>query len=524
MYFESSKPVTGLNFFNRQKELAEMVNTIKLLKKGSSKYLALIGHRKTGKTSLLRKFMEVVNEPDVVFYELDCWEKKPSPKIFFQDYLLQVMDQYLNKFHSKLFEKSLRRNLTHESNLLTMLSDIKSLNNDSLDEAVDCLLQLRGNNISDTLFSSIINFPEKLAHKAGIYFVSIIDEFQELIDLNRFKNIKENIGDIYAFFRACWQKHEKVNYIIAGSKISMMKELVTSERSPFFQHFKILEIKDFNAEDAEKMLLSLSEHADYKIPQKYTDKMIELIGTNPFYLQIVGGELCEKEINEDTFKIVMQENLFTSTGRLYLYFQDLIGRVVGRSSSLEQTLVTIARHPSTLSKLASQMNVGTGTLKSWINRISDFIIKDKEIYKIQDKCLRLWIENKSDLKPFLPPLVLGTEAEKFVAQKMAQAGFELIYQSRASRGSFDLLAILNNIEVGVQVKMGSFPFYLKKNDHQLMMHWAKQLNWKPLFTLVCEKEIYFYDVSKWQIKGQSYRIDQKTEKIDNLLYLYSSAK
>ncbi len=65
MFFESSKPVTGSFFFNRTKELAELVNTVELLKQGSTKYLALIGQRKTGKTSLLRQFMAVVDEPDI---------------------------------------------------------------------------------------------------------------------------------------------------------------------------------------------------------------------------------------------------------------------------------------------------------------------------------------------------------------------------------------------------------------------------------------------------------------------------
>jgi AAA+ ATPase superfamily predicted ATPase len=60
MFFESSKPVTGSFFFNRNRELEELLNTIKLLKEGSTKYLALIGQRKSGKTSLLRQFMEVM--------------------------------------------------------------------------------------------------------------------------------------------------------------------------------------------------------------------------------------------------------------------------------------------------------------------------------------------------------------------------------------------------------------------------------------------------------------------------------
>jgi len=192
MFFESSKPVTGSDFFNRTKELAELVNTVELLKKGSTKYLALIRIA-------------------------------------------------------------------------------------TLDEATEKLLELRANHsfaslkdkLSDTLFSSIIDFPEKLAQETDIYFVSIIDEFQELTDLSRFKHIKENIGDIFAFLRARWQRHLRVNYIVAGSKLTMMKEIITRERAPFFQHFKIIEIGNFDFPDAKQMLTALSEKAGNPIPQKF---------------------------------------------------------------------------------------------------------------------------------------------------------------------------------------------------------------------------------------------------------------
>ena len=121
--------------------------------------------------------------------------------------------------------------------------------------------------------------------------------------------------------------------------------------------------------------------------------------------------------------------------------------------------------------------------------------------------------------------MLGNEAELTVARRMAAAGFELIYQSRASRGAFDLLAILQTKEVGVQVKKGSLPYYLKKEELQLMQHWARQLRWKPLLALVTENDVHFYDVTAWQVEnpnlvgttGQSYRIDERTEVIHNLL-------
>jgi hypothetical protein len=40
MFFESSKPVTGPEFFNRQRELAELQRSVEILRQGSTHYLA----------------------------------------------------------------------------------------------------------------------------------------------------------------------------------------------------------------------------------------------------------------------------------------------------------------------------------------------------------------------------------------------------------------------------------------------------------------------------------------------------
>ena len=58
MFFESSKPVTGPEFFNRIEELRELLRSVEILRQGSTHYLAVLGWRKVGKTSLLWRFME----------------------------------------------------------------------------------------------------------------------------------------------------------------------------------------------------------------------------------------------------------------------------------------------------------------------------------------------------------------------------------------------------------------------------------------------------------------------------------
>jgi Holliday junction resolvase/AAA+ ATPase superfamily predicted ATPase len=473
-----------------------------------------------GKTSLLRHFVAHIDTPEVILFEVDCWENRPTPKTFFQDYLVQTIDAFLRRHCADRFSGSVRASLSREPRLLTTLADLRGLGLTALNEATEWLLELRQNGASDALFASVIDLPETLAQETQTYFVAILDEFQELQDLNHFKAIRENLGDIFAFFRARWQHHQRVNYVVSGSRITLLKELLTQGRRPFFQHFKLLEIGPFQETDAQGLLRDLSQRAGRPIPPPLIGRLIDLVGTNPFYLQILGSELCAQEIlDEDAFKVVLQEALFNETGKLSLYFQDLAGRAVGRSASLEQTLIALAREPGRLTEVARRLGIGAGTLKSWIDRVADFITVEQGIYRIADPALRLWLSRKSDLGPVLPPLVLGDEAEKAVAQRLAALGFELVYQSRASRGAFDLLAILQAREVGVQVKKASLPFYLDREELQRMRHWAKQLEWIPLLALVVDDAVYFYDARQLRVRGESVRIDERTRRVENVLAL-----
>lgn len=520
MFFESSKPVTGPEFFNRQQELAELLRSVEILRRGSTHYLALVGHRKVGKTSLLRQFMAQVDDPEVVLFDVDCWATKPTPKIFFQAYLVQTVDAFLRRRCADRFTGSLRASLSRETQLLTTLADLRGLGLTALNEATECLLELRRNGASDTLFASVIDLPEALAQETQTYFVAVLDEFQELHDLNHFKAIRENLGDIFAFLRSRWQRHQRVNYLVAGSKITMLKELLTQGRRPFFQHFKLVEVGPFRPAEAQELLTDLSQRAGRPIPPPLIGRLMDLVGTNPFYLQILGSELCaQATLDEDAFKVVVQETLFNETGKLFLYFQDLVGRAIGRSASLEQTLIALAQKPGPLSEVSRRLGVGTGTLKSWIDRVADFVVVEQGVYQIVDPALRLWLSQKSDLGPILPPLVLGDEAEQAVAQRLAALGFELVYQSRASRGAFDLLAILQAREVGVQVKKSSWPFYLDRDELQRMRYWAEQLAWIPLLALVVEGAVSFYDARRLCVQGESVRIDEQTPRVENVLAL-----
>ena len=114
--------------------------------------------------------------------------------------------------------------------------------------------------------------------------------------------------------------------------------------------------------------------------------------------------------------------------------------------------------------------------------------------------------------------VIGDEAEILVASHLARMGFDLVYQSRASRGAFDLLATKGAFQLGIQVKRTSFPLRIKRADWNRMVAEAKRLNWRWIIAVATpppELQIYLLDPKKAK-KNKEIRLNDSAA-IDNLL-------
>jgi Cdc6-like AAA superfamily ATPase len=115
--FVVGKPVTGEYFINRVEELDQMVNLLSAVSSGASSNVALIGLRRTGKTSLFENVrLRIVNTEHVVPVLVNCFgisTKARFSKMFVQEvaraYILKTED-YLRKDRLVSFlKKGLRR-------------------------------------------------------------------------------------------------------------------------------------------------------------------------------------------------------------------------------------------------------------------------------------------------------------------------------------------------------------------------------------------------------------------------------
>jgi Holliday junction resolvase len=245
-------------------------------------------------------------------------------------------------------------------------------------------------------------------------------------------------------------------------------------------------------------------------------KLVEVTAGHPGYLQVLGEELCarapQRRITGPVFKEVLQETLFGNAGRLALYFSAHYVKVVKSSTSLARTLSEIAVGHHRVTEIARAIGHPVGVVGSWLSRLlaMDVVEKTPGGYAFQDPAFGLWIRGtKTPERATIATSILGDHVEKQVAAKLGAEGFNLVYQARASRGAFDLLAVLDRFMIGIQVKKTKTSFYyVSEKERERMLEWGKRLGWKPVLCLyLSDNEIGYMPAEELRPTKRGYKAD-----------------
>lgn len=195
-------------FCNRKEEIAYLKNQIK---NGYSTWL--FSPRRFGKTSLVEK----------VFRELD-----DTICIYVDLYNIKSKDDFCRKYSKVVAEKlfnwkgDIKRLSKNLSNAFTQLSPTVSfdesgipsfsLNVHKLDKAED--------------IETILEVPYKYSLRSSKRICIAFDEFQEIKRIDPF---------LLNWMRSSFQRHVDISYIFLGSKQSMMEDIFSSIKSPFYE-------------------------------------------------------------------------------------------------------------------------------------------------------------------------------------------------------------------------------------------------------------------------------------------------
>jgi AAA+ ATPase superfamily predicted ATPase len=461
-----------------------------------------------GKTSLLLELARRASSESIHFVVLDVMGESPVNLDLFRRYALAVADTLLGgALGWSLATLSRRRDDYHDA---LSRSDVVA----ALPSEVRGRLGELATPIGDVEdIRAMLSLPELLAAALDARVVIAVDEFQELASLAAGRR-----GfDPFPVMRSVWQRHERVAYVVSGSARTMLEELVSSRHSPFFQHFGVMELGPFEVSEAVGLLVGKSPPGR-RIPKALAQRAVAVLGGHPFYLQLLGQTLTRDEppYDDESFKLALQELLFNRTGRLSLYFEREYAETVGRSTYLAACLDALAEGPCRLTDVAKAIGATSGATAGYLERLGDTVKHEGKSYMLADPTFGLWLQWRRPGGSVVPMNVVGDEAERATARELARMGFELVYQSRASRGAFDLLATRGAIQLGLQVKRSALPLRFKLSEHNRMRQDAERFGWQWVVVAVSpDGPLLFLDPAKGR-RGREWRLGEDAA-IDNLL-------
>lgn len=365
---------------DRKEEVEKIVNTM-LDTKANVNY-ALIGHRRIGKSTILGEVRRRLDKKLITAY-MDLGEYRYSPVDLAEKLTEELTQAYYNTLPttSKIASKV--------KSALTQLSEIKRVRARfiaGIDEhgspiiEIDPYVKDRDEDYRKAL-TDVFEYANKISEASGSKVVIIIDEFQHIVEYKKYSDLK-NILDV---IRAVLERRKNVSFIVSGSRIHYLRNILAEGGSPLFGHFIILEIKELTKNYAVELFLKSQPAAS----KQDAERAFDLVGGHPFYLVMLGHAYKKTESLTDTY----QELLTSTTGALYIYVNYIVTEDLGsdyKSTAYWKILVSLSTGEKTVSDIAKDASLKMTGLPKFLTRLIeyDLVQKTSGKYSITDKIIR----------------------------------------------------------------------------------------------------------------------------------------
>jgi len=364
---------------NREDEITKLVGGLS----NPSKHInyALIGPRRIGKTTILLKVREELERKGIIVVYVDLSVYKFSPYDFAQNVASQITRAYAKDL-GKVEKASIIL-----SNLLKTLTKLKKLRltlEPAVDEkgqfSVQIHPELEEAEDYRSVFLLAFDYANEVSRKSDRRIVIIIDEFPSLIEFKRYSKL-EAINEL---FRSVLESRENVEYVVSGSRVHFMKDILGKGESPLFGHFVIMEIGQLSEKYAVELFMKTA-----KCSRKEAEIAWKLVGGHPYYLIMLAENSKPDESLEETYRRI----LTSSSGALNLYVNYILKEDLGSSTKearLLRILQAISQGKNTASQVAKHIKLKLSSLPYYLQELEryDLIEKREGKYSVTDKIIR----------------------------------------------------------------------------------------------------------------------------------------
>ncbi|MGP8323619.1 MAG: AAA family ATPase [Methanosarcinaceae archaeon] len=375
---DTQTPVTGDEFFNRSEILERLLST--------GRNYALIGLRKSGKTSILYEFEKRLKKPDTIPVHIYLLFSE-TERSFLTKYTAAVLYSFLEQIPgaesatieprenlNDLIVKTIERLPVLASDLIAVLNE--------LDKKPDI-----------GIASRIFDLPYLLSKHTGNTSIIILDEFQVVQNFNI---------DMIDLLRQKIQTQRGVYYVIAGSAIGMMQGILTSSASPLFGHFDILSVGSFDYNWSRCFVTTHLKRSKLVIGEKLLNFLIAASGGFPYYLAVLADRIIEychanslKQVNQKSIIHAFDRDVFDTSGKIFVYFTDSLEntfqrRNIGFHIEILKAIASGSTKQSQIARYTTKIPQELSRPLRFLEQ-AGFVTRNGVEYFITDPMLEMWL-------------------------------------------------------------------------------------------------------------------------------------
>ncbi len=336
----------------------------------------LVSPRRWGKSSLIQHTSKKIKKKNkkIVFCFIDLYNVRSENEF------LELFSSTIIKAVSNSFEDAVR----NVKNIFKQLIPSISV---SPDANAEIELSFNWKNLQKNI-SEVLDLPEKLAIEKNIQIVVCVDEFQNI-------SFMEDGIAFQKKLRAHWQKHQKANYILYGSRRHLMMDFFTKNTMPFYRFGEILFLEKIAETHWVPYIMERFIATNKKISEKLALKIAQQMENHPYYVQQLSQIVWQQ-----TTKIATEENFYEAIEDLLDQYTILYQKEVDMLTNFQLNLLkALCNNEKSLTSASVLKNYNLGTSAN-ITRIKT-ALQNHEIIDVlgktisfNDPLFELWLKKR----------------------------------------------------------------------------------------------------------------------------------
>jgi hypothetical protein len=127
--------------------------------------------------------------------------------------------------------------------------------------------------------AEILMLPQQIALDCNYKIAVCIEEFQNI------EHFEEEV-EFQKYLASMWRKHDKIAYVISGSKKNLMRELFETEQTPFHNFGKVIHLKPVDEKIFAEYITKSFTKSGRVISKELAEKLSRTVKSHPGYTQM----------------------------------------------------------------------------------------------------------------------------------------------------------------------------------------------------------------------------------------------